>query len=64
MKRIIRIILLGLPLLTIHTEQDNEPELYEEEQENYSTTASIEATTKPIGFGTPWSDVYWDDEDV
>ena len=64
MKRIIRIVLLGLPLLTIHTEQDNEPETYEEEQENYSTTAIIETNAKLIGFGTPFSDVYWDDEDV
>lgn len=63
MKRIIRIILLGLPLLTIHTEQDNEPETYEEEPDSYSTTATTETNTKPIGFGTPWSDIWWDDED-
>jgi len=65
MKRHIIIKVLGEEIVNVFIEEEEEIEISEESDEVLPGLSSsvVEQGNRSLGFTTPWSDVWWDDED-
>ena len=66
MKRHIIIKVLGEEIVNVFIEEQDDEETVDESENEESaglTSSVIEVGPRSVGFTTPWSDVWWDDED-